>query len=83
MTNEEITQDILEHCMSGEVIKQSMYVGCMQMAERKDAQFKEYLDKKKAEIEQGIYHSNPLIDGDRWCGRADVINEIINELFNK
>lgn len=51
------------------------------MAEWKDQQFKEYLEGKRADIEQGVLHSNPLIDGDRWCGRADIINEIINELF--
>lgn len=53
------------------------------MAEWKDQQFKEYLEKKKSDIEQGILHSNPFIDCDRWCGRADIINEIINELFGE
>ena len=55
----------------------------MSACEWKDRQFKEYLEKKKADIEQGILHSNPLIDGDRWYGRGDIINEIINELFGE
>lgn len=52
----------------------------LDMAEWKDQQFKEYLEKKKAEnplsyrsdwksYENGIYH--------------DIINEIINELFGE
>lgn len=78
MTNEEITQDILEHCMSGEVIKQSMYVGCMQMAERKDAQLKEYLEKKHEEFTiKGTWENSY-----DW-GRRSAIEEIIKELFNE
>lgn len=81
MTNKEKAKEIIFGWSDS--VQEDAYDAALQMAEWKDQQFNEYLEKKKEDIEQGILHSNPQIDSDRWCGRADIINEIINELFGR
>lgn len=91
MTNEEKSRSLVEEYSSEywghlDSYDKSNRIA-IEMAEWKDSQFREYLEKKKCEIEQDLLHSNPFIDSlidlDRWRGRADIINEIINEFFKK
>lgn len=58
---------------------------CLTMANWKDKQFKEYLEKKLNEVEQCKKCSIGLFPNDviRYNGAIEVINEITNELFKE
>ena len=58
------------------------YDNLMSIAEWKDQQFKEYLEKKR-DIAQKAYVGSSDEDEDYLCGRSDAIAEIINELFGE
>lgn len=76
MTNKEKVKDIANrHSYIGDDIEYSDLVdACEEMAEWKDAQFKEYLEKKREE-------NHPYWSGRECLGAESIINKIINELF--
>lgn len=58
------------------------YRAAILMAEWKDQQFKEYLEKKRARAKEA-YITIPDKYEDYLCGKIDAISEIINELFKE
>lgn len=80
MTNEEQAREIA----SGFVISDFSvaHESALEMAEQKDAQFKEYLEKKK---DNYVHHREMWqLDTFEYCcydSQIDTIEEIINELF--
>lgn len=85
MTNEEKAKGIAnlcEHCIESngnpcvgckECDARGAYYGALEMAEWKDQQFKEYLEKKREEL----FNTNCL----SVLPYIEFIDEIINELF--
>jgi hypothetical protein len=69
MTNVEKAIEIANHPKAN-IAGNIGYVAAITMAEWKDKQFKEYLEKKKSDIEQGVLHSNPLIDGGKMVWKS-------------
>lgn len=72
MTNKERAIEISNEFMEGS-FKHGCYLGAMKMAEWKDQEVKEYLEKKKASIDN--YAQAMMF--------SPFINEIINELFKE
>lgn len=78
MTNEEKVKELAIHYTqydSDEDVNIVDAFGALrEMAEWKDNQFKEYLEKKREE-------NHPYWNGYECLGAESIINEIINELF--
>lgn len=69
MTNEEKALELVE---GNWMVFNKEYSAALKMAEWKDQQFKEYLEKKKAEY--GV---------DYIVNAIDILDEIINEFFKE
>ena len=90
MTNEEKARIIAEEnkcCYPEDMAYEDFsdeecYTSALEMAEWKDQQFKEYLEKKKAEIDRiddyGIYTTEISL-----TAQSNLLDEIINELFKE
>lgn len=74
MTNEEKANEIA-NSYSSDVLQAGAYFGAAKMAEWKDHQFKEYLEKKKSQYSQAVTTFDVM--------RKKVIQELINELFKE
>lgn len=57
-------------------------VAALEMAEWKDAQLKEYLERKRSEMERGIPYCSDS-DAEKFSERIIMINEILNDLFTR
>lgn len=82
MTNEEKAFDIVFGWADD--VHDSAKDAAIEMAEWKDTQFKEYLEKKKLEIELNM--GNPSVGSSAFIAKdcmLCLINEIINELFEE
>lgn len=56
--------------------------GALEMAEWKDEQFKEYLEKKRDKYQKYAMTRQKLFPGEiLYTGKYEAVNEIINELF--
>lgn len=77
MTNEEKARELQLDYTRGDYGDSTDIRGaCEEMAEWKDKQFKEYLEKKKKDIMNNPYTGHCLSD-------MNLLEEIINELFNE
>lgn len=80
MTNEEKALDIIFGWADD--VQECAKDATMEMAQWKDQQFKEYL-MKKYKAAQDAYMKSTDQSEDYTCGRADVLVDIINELFKE
>lgn len=85
MTNEEKAQELInEYDFWHYRDRYCSVKSAIKMAEWKDRQFKEYLEKKKEEVtkkmKEHILYSQPE---EFYHNRVVFCNEIINELFNE
>lgn len=56
----------------------AVYQSCIEMAEWKDRQFREYLEKKKDSLEMD--YTKDCFEGNAY--KHYLLTEVINELFN-
>lgn len=84
MTNEEKAKNICDerNCV-GLSCEQCRYATAIKMAEWKDAQFKEYLEKKREPLMEAYRSIEQDKDkgGTIWCNPISFIDDIIDELF--
>lgn len=87
MTNEEKSYKIAYQygvtcCDCGDNSTYECYDAALEMAKWKDKQFKEYLEKKKEEIERtedaGSFVTEMILNA-----QSELLDEIINELFGE
>ena len=89
MSNKEKIEEILVDAFEGwskvGFTYEEMIAILSKLAEWKDQQFKEYLEKKLNEVEQCKKTSICLFPNDviRCNGAIEIINEIINKFFKK
>lgn len=79
MTNEEKANALAKDYLLGHdranITYEEMLGACLDISEWKDAQFKEYLEKKK----EHLYKKWGILEG----AEVSTLNMIINDLFNK
>lgn len=80
MTNEEKAKEI---CGGNFIAFNKEFSAALQMAEWKDHQFKEYLEKKLKIAEELVKKPQNDILQVRAAGMFNQIHEIINELFKE
>lgn len=81
MRNNEKAQDIVFGY--ADIIQQDAYDATLKMAEWKDKQFKEYLEKKLESIKECYQKSKIEYKKDYYSTQMVIIAEIINEVFKE
>lgn len=81
--NEEKAKELFKKYFDSDKDANSVMLGALEMAEWKDHQFKEYLEKKKAAMKEKHNSYNSAILKTSNSGGILTIDEIINELFGE